>query len=1294
MPSEPVDGSFQPAQGMGDGPATMVSVWGDIFEVAVKRGILGWLTENRIGLPPEWKDWTGEWSSRKAAWVLDHAERQTGTPDPTMRAISRSYAEHLLHVGYGLGWTTIREWFARLRQGGRKHRILAMLCPLSLKDRLLDEEAVEPAADKAARAAEFGTLFGVHGRPDLARAGMPANADFLLLLEGRGERRLLCLEFSLNVAPNIRSYEDEAAHLEEVSRAIRLIRGRGVFSNVSPEVGDDGLALSRSMVRHVKAFTSQDKPLYKLAQGCSYASELVPLLPPGEPITVDVVAITAAGCESITASFSTPDGTRRRLVEALGRTYRHAPSVDGPEARLEHFEQVFRQIQRNLPRAMQEDVRGFLSAMPDRRLAEARFLIPVDGFVNPNDPVPGFGEGIEGEVDRFFSGDAVGAIERKLAETPGQPSLRDIHRAAISAALDSMPRGRMGVLALEGHPGIGKTTSALSCLHERAGDGCLFAYFSNRVVINGSVTRDAVVVEKDGKPPPVAMASITTNSILVGGASNWAAAHGVASRVDAAVQVRANGAAKLELPVHGSEPTLFLSEEEADSIADGRHSGRLRGKDLDRGHKHMNRVRSPGVLSTLAAATRELIRLNPDMRMLTVTAASQGYRETGRSNTVENLRGMFRHDRDASPVLALRERTEFAERFPLIVVMVDEIAGDGAGAPMCHALAEFLRAEFIDPFEGRSPFTVVLILADASLANPATFDAFIGSGASGGRAPRKIMVSRAERQMPFGLAASSLKLKGRAEPVLHVMANAYPARRLDMEIVLRLTALDKAAFSGPEERQVIEREQGERLVANAAREIMQARERDPGMQVLFFAQNRQFLRDVAEVLVDGGIDHAAVAVLDSSISPSDRRRLVEETVRDSKEVFLMTSAGSRGISFPKATTIAVMMPRFDIETSLMETGQAVFRGRGSYLDHVGEKADGDRLDRRLVFIVEDFAPARTDTDRDGIAWARRKIDIVTMMTLLWASVETRIKGAARLRDGAISVVPVGPVGVESAVHSLATSIREMMGQCGILTRQGRDRTLQALAIRVRKATESLFWDTGVTGKADKFETMMEQAPMLAFRRGATAAPRALLGPAGENPAVPADVFFLGSVIMERLEGRVQLQENIQLALWDPSLQKNRADLLACLIDIEAYGGCPRDLRISARDVLAMLSREHDLDDVDLTISGDLSNRGQWLTIPADYARFIAERRSENEARRTELNDPEGWMSCMLGAASLHASINSSHPLLPHYKGKPFALTACEGDPTGYDRVFDPRYLAATSEFNLLNALLFAGEDED
>jgi hypothetical protein len=234
---------------------------------------------------------------------------------------------------------------------------------------------------------------------------------------------------------------------------------------------------------------------------------------------------------------------------------------------------------------------------------------------------------------------------------------------------------------------------------------------------------------------------------------------------------------------------------------------------------------APGVLATLAKAAREAMRANPCLDRVVLTAAIQGFRSLPprgqmerAQSTVRNLSQLFRSS--AATPQAREERRSLAGRIPMIVVMIDEIAGDGAGAPFVHALAEWLDAEFVEPFRSVrqiSPFRVILILADASLGNEAVLSAYLDGRDA---APEKVLVSTSRGPRPFRIAGNKLRLGGTRLPVLHVMADGFPASSLQVSSHVRLDPLVRSRNEDGvtlSTRRAIAEEYGERILRGAVR---------------------------------------------------------------------------------------------------------------------------------------------------------------------------------------------------------------------------------------------------------------------------------------------------------------------------------------------------------------------------------------------------------------------------------------------------------------------------------------------
>ncbi|MGI8424438.1 MAG: hypothetical protein ACR2NO_10075 [Chloroflexota bacterium] len=1288
-------------------------LWGDLFEIAVKRGCLALLRER--SLLPAGETALGEWRSTLVDQLHKHLVAQTGAVDTQERAVLASSLDHLLLVGWGLGWTVIREYLRRL--DGERPELVGLYCALDLPDR-----GTAIPRDTEARAESFWQALGLTGRPDEAWTdrGGPANADFLLVLRAAGRHHVLCLEFSLHALPDADDFSEERAHLDELARFVRRLEARGVFTRLSAEVAGSGFTFSGSLVSHLAALTTRDKPLYKLCQASSYATQLLHLLErrgePLAPVTVQAIAVTSADIEALSAQFGGAD-PRENLMVALGDAYRRlerTPEADGGALDRE-IEAVRSQILRSLPPALRDGFAETFTAPPEARQVDARLREAVPTFTNPAHQLP-VAEALQWVEDDPDVAELLGGAPReRVAETlrglrPGAATVtqRDLHGAALATGLDAAAHGKMTVIAAEGYPGIGKTTAVIDHLR-RLGEreGFLFFYASPRMVINSEVSQK-VAHGRDGRP--TGTLALTTNSRLIRGAWPWWRARpressvGARRYVDSAVV--ADGGVGLRFP---ETSTLFLSPEEAQQIDEDHASSGFRKDTLEEREDVVRTRAAPAVLPTLAQAARGCLEENPTLDRLVLTAAVQGYRTNDRSeSTVDRLSELFR-ERPELP-RGLRERRTFAARIGTIVAMVDEIAGDGAGAPFVHALAAWLDREFIRPFADlgeASPFRVILVLADASLANETVLASYLQSS---GRAPEKVIVSGSRGPRPFRLASGALRLAGRERPTLHVMADGFPAGRLDLDYHLRLSPLvrpTRVDGSTVNPRTAMLEQHGMARLRLAVEEIFAAlAPLPPDQQVILFAQDKRFLRDIRNALArpelavpDGEhvethglrLADSDIAVLDGSVSGAERRRLIAEEVRDSKRVFLMTSSGARGINFPRAAVLIAFVPTFAIESGFMEIAQLIYRGRGeARARQTGETWNGDVIDRRVVLLLQDFVLA--DEPIDNRQWLRRTIDLVSALVLLRATILTRITGDAGITGQRAAVVPVGRSGAEDSETSLAASVAALLHEGKVYLRDTVPAYLRVVVESALRDTFDAFRGLRWTGTPNDRSRLSIATPAVLqkVRQTVCTLTEPLLGGRGAG-ALPVQTYGLGPVWMERWDD-VRSEEIFKFE-GGSAAGRGRLDrlLLSCRT-IARSRGLPGPLRRAGRDVESILQRPDDLSGISFVARKVVDTDRVWVCLPVDYVRLCAPPPGEdNVGRPFRLDDPEAWLETLVRIGWANANVSAHHPVLPHFDDGPFLAMIAQGDPTGTERAFDDRFFMASSELNLLNAILFVAE---
>lgn len=1270
------------------------AVWGQAYEVLVKRGVLACLLERNLLSPAH--AGISEWSEKRLLSVSSAVIRELDLLDETSRDVVKAAVEHMALTAYGLGYTTMREYLKplskRLENGTLKLR--ALWCPLSLPG----SSGATDAARLANRMA-FAKEFGISGTPDpaLSMKGMPANADFILWLSGEArEDYLLVQEYSYDMPPELGDFRNQDAHLDELIRHRRQVDSRSVFARVAAEVDGERFELSDDIRNHLGALTGENKPLYKLCQASAYGESTVSFLRAAglltNPCIVRALAITPNGLESLAARFEDQSSdTRRALMEQMGTAYRKTKKLaDGDEEALsEQTEAVFNSVLRKLPAALQRGMKALRSTPKPGQDYAFDFEETLPKFANPMqkfalddalamvDDTP--------ELRQFLGRSAKHAMREAFSpyDKDGQGiSLRDLHAASVVAGMEKESAGKLNVIALEGNPGIGKTTAVRKHLGKKQ-DGYLFLYVSPRVVINRDVTES--LARHEGKPTGIL--TITTNAQLIASAQRWHSEQvkqGKAERRHVEGAVVADGVASLVKPETGS--ILVIEPEIEHEIEDGFAGSRYKKSVLSENEDKVSDKSLVGVLKGMSSTTRELLALNPDVNRVVMTAALQGFRDRGGGKTtMDALSSLFKNPVNR-PHAAIKERRAFAERIPNIVVMVDELAGDGAGAPFVHAVAKWLRNEFINCFEDEPcPFTVTLIISDASLGNEVVLDRYLNAG---DRTPDKVLISRSKGDRAFRVAVTDVKIGGIKTGAFHVMTNSYPASELGIQYRVRMTSVH------PEEttvgiletpRQAIRREAETKLLESAASEICRALDKGAS-QVIYFAQDKLFLSSLKATLAQHnsvGLDEVDIQILDSSIPGTRRKQLVEPEIRDKVKVFLMTSSGARGVSFPKTDWIIATVPRFNIESALMEIAQLIYRGRGQYLNDDGVYVSGDSVPRQLVMMIDDFIIGDGPTDKRQ--WLRQSLDLLTLLVMLRSTIFTRITGDAGLRQP-LALVPVGAVGTEELVSIMSQHVTTFLKEADVFRVRGKDPSRVGLVRAASSNILELFSRTKLQaiGRKDAdTRTVVKDAELSSIHELATSAIAPLLR-YSETGSFANHTYFAGPIIFENWEAFAK-QEVFTFEGHEVETAQSAHRLLSQLYQIDQDRAYPNALRTPAKSLADLLRRDNQDSSVEFNTLKDLKSPNTWVAVPAGYVQF-----GHNAAKQSgtsfELADADMWLEAL--AKSLNAG-SATMPPIARYRSFPWCASVGAVEPLNLAQVFDNRYFMASNELNLLNTLLLS-----
>ncbi len=1273
------------------------SICGQVFEIAIQRGVLAYLLHR--GLLKIDNSMLQSWQEVKVSYLTDLVIKELRITDPSARDWAESKIRHLLLFGYGLGWTTLREWLKQLK--GADYHIAGLWCPLVLPGIDRDEEREKTMA---AFQKTFSNIYGEEAffDPGLVSKGKAARADFLLWLKpttGKGDDEILCLEFSYNANRELKDYRQEKAHREEIIRYAKYLEARGVFSLVRAEVETEYPQIDEKITDFLNAFSGKDKPFYKLCQACAYVISFLDILRSHQRLSsscgATTIAVTSNGLESLSARFDEGSKDPRiGLMRSLGLAYCNRPDTDDddPSALDREIRGVFIKLLHSLPSHFKQYAKRLLDRPPLAEDFHLHIEEEVTGFSGPMQSVSLESVlkhiQVNEHLEKFFARKPLPLIEAELkAKSKNERiPLRDAHAAAIIAGLNATSGGEMRVIALEGNPGIGKTTAVVEFLSSQE-SGFFFFYVSPRVVINRDVT--SKLAGKEGEKSGIL--TLTTNARLINAAPSWYETQPYADKSsykDTAVVF--DGCQPPHLPL---DNIVYLTPEEERIIDMEWIRSRRYKMNIDQRRDYMKGRQNPGVLRSLATAGRQLLTHNPDINRLVLTAATQGYRHLDAGTTINALDKLFHHSLDSRH--CLRERQEFSKRMPTIIAMVDEVTGDGAGALFCHELANWLKKQFIKPFTGQKcPFRVVLIIADASLSNEIVLERYLEAG---NFAPDKVLISPSRGAAPFSVTGSLLKLgDGRKLPTLHVMTNSFPASNLTIDYKIRFEGITPPGDNDnplPYRHQIIKREKDKDIVQNVAREICVALT-GGSQQVIFFAQDKAFLRQLRQHLLDeleGFLSDDDIQILDQSVPENQRLELIKEPLRDRVRVFLMTSSGSRGVSFPKTDCIIALIPTFNIESALMEVAQLIYRGRGFYYDtEKGENVSGDNCDRRLILLINDFFFRSPEIARDELArqWLRKSSDLFSLLLMLRSTIYTRIMGDAGLEKQNIAFVPVGGTGEDEMLHLMADDVSQFRREAEVYVSDSKNREWQAKVSKAMILVDELFTRFNLIGKSlqSQVTSYTNHQVLDALSKGVTRG-KLLVEPITPEIKIPENIYCLGPCWLEDWQDYNTI-EQFSFSAWHRQQNHHIRELLGLLTAIKDHKIISSKLKIPAQEIYGLLIRDNANLACEYTTIQETGSPNVIIALPLDYPHFYPKNWQEN-LTSISIQDPTTWQRGLGRALNTWGLII---PVIPKYHYFPWSAAINKKILSRAKMFFDNRYFFASYELNLLNMILLGKKD--
>lgn len=464
-----------------------------------------------------------------------------------------------------------------------------------------------------------------------------------------------------------------------------------------------------------------------------------------------------------------------------------------------------------------------------------------------------------------------------------------------------------------------------------------------------------------------------------------------------------------------------------------------------RGNLEGKNTSTEGVISRLTKVMKELLESGNFDKILG-TFATQALKEVNGNYTTDCLKSLFFKDKknpknSESYKYAFIEYNEelktsivdnemfdkFVENIPVFVVMIDEITGTEEGVILYKEIKKLL---FDDVYGVLSPeqqakINIKLIVADASITNSNVVKRHLESSSKFEES--KIYIDKIDDNMNIlnnTVTEETLDFirceDGRKIKSVLINANSYPAKNLNVNYNISVNSIPFEEYERSKgglfdkRKETIEKHNEEIAQKCVDYIINLEMNNETNPQVLIYIQDISRLEDIIEkvkkeyTLKTNKTLTELKDILKITSKLNDKERIdTLSNVETAKFVF-MTSSAARGISFPNAKKLMIVIQTFDVESALMEIIQVAYRMRGNeYIDANCDKFIDFYMTNTFVY------------DKDNFEFLKNKMimQILSFLTVTRGALETRIKGFTKIGRSKYALIPIGPVGINSVSNT-------------------------------------------------------------------------------------------------------------------------------------------------------------------------------------------------------------------------------------------------------------------------------------
>ncbi|AEK57865.1 hypothetical protein Atc_1216 [Acidithiobacillus caldus SM-1] len=788
---------------------------------------------------------------------------------------------------------------------------------------------------------------------DTGRGKLP-NADLAIAWLGKNPTRIV-IDFSLYTGALAKGAREMVSpegfwigNLPADAMSIPIWKQCERQLQVSPFAATHTLGVTKAKVEdHLllfyDLFSGKEKSFYKTCQSASYLSHWCDIDTPRPGTRLIAGAYTVFGLEMLGARWENgkmtdPLASLRDFYPKLyqkNRTENKAQAIVERESATSIVLDRTRKVLRFPKKRFSGQVERILSA---EYFGTEDFQARETFWARPCDDLAGESEQIH--TQNAFCNPASGLDHPLIQEAlkdyvwwnpeRRQESFRDLHADALQYGFATMhqpspgaEKENLSITFALAHPGAGKTTTIVRTVLESPAP-CVFLYASPRVSINDNVIAQIQKHLIESEEPVESAIAVTTNHEINALASHFSCSDG---GVPSGLLAYHNW----DSPVTSFRGIAYEPMEAIEALRSDVQkmegaSIRVEDKDERRRSVRKHRTNAPSVLKTLFDGIEGLLapgRLSESVRIFLASVSLQAFRG---DRWEQSARGFL----DTIGPQLLRRVGDSGLR-PRIVLFVDEVTGSGEGLRIVRSMIQLAR----DTAAKYPGVDVHVIVADASLIHVDVLRQWLESDS--GDFPACVLQDAGSTNLPVFRRLDWQDGPTRYGPATVVEASAYPAGRLDVNYRIRVGEPDRRenAGSGQQDRSL-----RISFLIDTITEVF--RGCPDGQQVLVFVQDKKLLEDMENSLKENlKLSSQQIRTLSADVPPKMRREILEDQGKNIR-ILLMTSAGSRGLDFPKVTRYVINVDHFSPETTLLEVQQVLFRGRG-------HGCDG--LDRQVYFTM-------------------------------------------------------------------------------------------------------------------------------------------------------------------------------------------------------------------------------------------------------------------------------------------------------------------------------------------------------